>query len=342
MTDSYIAAQASRPGVLELVRRPMLEPGPGEVRLRVEACGVCHSDCWTVEGNMVPIAYPRVPGHEAVGRIDAVGDGVEGWEPGQRVGVGFLAGPCGKCAMCRRGDFTRCQNQSWTGIHHDGGYAEVMLAKASALVAVPDDLASVEAAPLLCAGITVFKALRKSAAQAGDTVAVHGIGGLGHLAVQFARKMGFRTIAIARGDDKAADALRLGAHHYVDSDSGDAAAQLQALGGVDLLLSTVSSPKAVAPLVAGMRAHGKVFVVGVAAEMIEISPFDLVANDISFHGSLTGTTTETEESLAFSALQQIRTMIETMPLSRAPEAYARMSRNEAKYRLVLTMGVEAA
>jgi len=337
MTKTYRAIQATQPGVLDLVSLPVRDPGYGQVRIQVEACGVCHTDRWTVEGNVVPVDYPRIPGHEAVGRIEAVGEGVSGWQVGQRVGVGFLAGPCGRCIACRRGEFTRCTNQVWTGLHQDGGYAEMMMANASALVAIPDELAAEEAAPLLCAGITVYKALKKSRAKAGDLVAIQGIGGLGHLAIQFARRMGFRTVAIARGTEKEEAAKALGAHEYIDSVNSDAGSALQAMGGAKVLVSTISTPGAISPLIAGLAAHGQVMVVGVAAEMIEISPFDLVARDVSVHGSLTGSTVETEDLLTFSALQEIRAKIETMPLTDARKAYDRMSRNEARYRIVLTM-----
>ena len=334
---TYQAVQASRPGVLELVERAVVEPASCEVRIRVEACGVCHSDRWTVEGNVVPISYPRVPGHEVVGRIDAVGTGVVGWTVGQRVGVGFLGGPCLQCVACRRGDFTRCSNQTWTGIHHDGGYAQMMIAKASGLVAIPESLDMVAAAPLLCAGITVHKALRRSGAVAGDTVAVQGIGGLGHLALQFARKMGFRTIAIARGTEKENAAKALGAHEYIDSEAGDAVARMQGLGGVKVLLSTIASPKAITPLMSGLATHGQVMMVGLAAESIEVSPFALVKDDIAVRGSLTGSTGETEDSLGFCGLQDIRATTETLPLTQAQRAYERMSANHARFRVVLTM-----
>src|SRR5216684_5813881 len=231
---TYKAVQAISPGLLELVEKPLKAPGPGQVRIRVEACGVCHSDSATVEG-ILPIQWPRVPGHEAAGRIDAIGEDVQGWAVGQRVGVGFLGGACGHCEFCRGGDLVNCRNQEYTGIHHDGGYAEVMIAKASGLVSIPDDLSSAGAAPLLCAGITTFSALRNAPAKAGDLVAVLGIGGLGHLAVQYARHMGFEVAAIARGTNGAELAKKLGAHHYIDSAATDPAAALQALGGAKLI-----------------------------------------------------------------------------------------------------------
>src|SRR5262245_14242117 len=229
-TTSYLAVQASKPGRLEVVERELTAPPPGKVRIRIEACGVCHSDSGTVEGQF-PIDWPRVPGHELVGRIDALGSGVQGWAVGQRVGVGFLAGSCGYCEFCRNGDLVNCRNQEFSGIHHDGGYAEVMLAKASGLVSIPDDLLSVDAAPLLCAGLTAFSALQNGGAKAGDLVAVLGIGGLGHLGVQYARHMGFEVAAIAQGAGKAELAKKLGAHHYIDSAAVDPATALQGLGG---------------------------------------------------------------------------------------------------------------
>src|SRR5712672_2624626 len=242
--STYRAVQAVSPGKLELTQKQLAEPGPGHVRIRVEACGVCHSDSGTVEG-MFPIEWPRVPGHEAVGRIDAIGAGVEGWKVGQRVGVGFLGGSCGHCGPCRNGDLVNCKNQAFTGIQHDGGYAEVMIAKASGLVSVPDELSSVDAAPLLCAGITTFSALRNSPARAGDLVAIFGVGGLGHLGVQYARHMGFEVVGIDRGaGDRAELAKKLGAHRYVDSTVSDVGKALQALGGATVVLATASGGKA--------------------------------------------------------------------------------------------------
>jgi alcohol dehydrogenase, propanol-preferring len=251
-TSTYRAVQAVGPGKLELTEKPLLEPPAGHVRIRVEACGVCHSDSATVEG-VLPIQWPRVPGHEAVGRIDVIGEGVEGWAVGQRVGVGFLGGGCGHCEYCRDGDLVNCINQGYTGVQHDGGYAEVMIAKSSGLIAVPDDLSSVAAAPLLCAGLTTFSALRNSPARAGDLVAVFGVGGLGHLGVQYARRMGFEVVAIDRGDDRAELSKKLGAHHYIDSSGADIAKALQALGGAQMVLATASGGKAVAAALGGLR-----------------------------------------------------------------------------------------
>lgn len=335
--STYRAMQVSKPGHIELVRKELSAPLSNQVRIRVEACGVCHTDAWTIDGGVVDITYPRVPGHEVVGRIDALGDSVIGWKLGQRVGVGFLSGHCNACTECRRGNFTACTNQLWTGIHHDGGYAEMMTANTNSLISIPDALESVEAAPLRCAGITVYKALKKSGAKAGDVVAVHGIGGLGHLAIQFARKMGFRTVAIARGREKESHAQQLGAHHYIDSSANDAAAELHALGGADVIVSTVINLRAVSPLIPGLAMRGRLIMVGLGNDVIEVSPVALVKNDVSIHGSLTGTPVETEDSLEFSALQDIRAKIEVVPLENARAAYDRMMRNEAQFRIVLTM-----
>src|SRR5262247_3309538 len=252
---------------------PVLDPGPNQVRIRVEACGVCHSDSGTVEG-LFPMSWPRVPGHEVVGRIDALGPGVQGWAVGQRVGVGFLGGPCGYCEFCRNGDLVNCRNQEFTGIHSDGGYAEVMIAKASGLVRIPDDLSAADAAPLLCAGLTTFNALRNAPAKAGDLVAVLGIGGLGHLAVQYARHMGFEVAAIARGSNTAQLAKKLGAHHYIDSAATDPAAALQALGGAKVILTTASGGNAIAASFKGLRPGGVSIDVGVGPQPIEVSAMD--------------------------------------------------------------------
>src|SRR5438132_5408602 len=271
--STYRAVQAVSPGKLELTEKPLLDPPRGHVRIRIEACGVCHSDAGTVEG-VFPIQWPRVPGHEAVGRVDALGEGVEGWTVGQRVGVGFLGGSCGHCVPCRAGDLVSCQNQAFTGVQQDGGYAEVMIAKASGLMSVPDDLSSVNAAPLLCAGLTTFSALRNSPARAGDLVAILGVGGLGHLGVQYARHMGFEVVGIDRGaGDRAELAKKLGAHHYVDSTVSDVAKALQALGGATVVLATASGGKAVAAAVNGLRRGGVVISLGATDEPIELSAF---------------------------------------------------------------------
>jgi alcohol dehydrogenase, propanol-preferring len=335
--STYRAVQASAPGRLELVRKPIRDPGPGHVRIRVEACGVCHSDSATVEG-ILPIQWPRVPGHEAVGRIDVIGEGVEGWAVGQRVGVGFLGGSCGHCEYCRDGDLVNCANQAFTGVQQDGGYAEVMIAKASGLMAVPDQLSSVDAAPLLCAGLTTFSALRDSPARAGDLVAVFGVGGLGHLAVQYARHMGFEVVAIDRGDDKAELSQKLGAHHYIDGSASDVAKALQALGGAAVVLATASGGKAVGTALGGLRRGGVVISLGATDEPIELSAFELLFKSLSVEGALTGTPAVGDATLKFSALTDVAAMIETMPLERAAEAYARMMSGKARFRMVLTMG----
>jgi alcohol dehydrogenase, propanol-preferring len=334
--STYRAVQAVSQGRLELTEKTMQTPGPGKVRIRVEACGVCHSDSGTVEG-LFPINWPRVPGHEVVGRIDALGSGVQGWAVGQRVGVGFLGGSCGFCEFCRGGDLVNCRNQEFTGIHHDGGYAEVMIAKASGLMAIPDDLSSAAAAPLLCAGLTTFSALRNAPAKAGDLVAVLGIGGLGHLGVQYARHMGFEVVAIARGADKAELAKKLGAHHYIDNAATDAAAALQALGGAKVVLITASGGKTVAETFKGLRPGGVSIVLGVGPEPIEVSAMDLIFASRKLAGALTGDPATGDATLRFSALSGVSAMIETVPLERAADAYAKMMAGQARFRMVLTM-----
>jgi len=332
----YRAVHAVSPGRLELAEKPLVGPRPGHVRIRVEACGVCHTDSVTVEGAL-PISWPRVPGHEAVGKIDMLGDGVEGWSVGQRVGVGFLGGSCGRCELCRGGDLVNCRQQEFTGIQHDGGYAEVLIAKASGLMSIPDDLSSVDAAPLLCAGLTTFSALRNSSAKAGDLVAVLGVGGLGHLAIQYARHMGFEVAAIARGADKAPLARKLGAHHYIDSDAGGIAEALNTLGGAALVLATVSAGKSIAQTVKGLRPRGRIIALGATPEPIAMSTYDLLFGNRSLEGALTGDPATGDATLKFSALTGIAAMIETVPLERAAEAYAKMMSGKARFRMVLTM-----
>jgi Zn-dependent alcohol dehydrogenases len=338
MSTTYRAIEVSRPGLLNLVQRTLIEPAPGQVRIRVEACGVCHSDSATVDGSFPGVSYPRVPGHEVVGRIDALGSGVQGWAVGQRVGIGFLAGSCGYCEFCRNGDLVNCRNQEYSGIHHDGGYAEVMLAKASGLVSIPKDLQSVDAAPLLCAGLTTFGALRNSPAKAGDLVAVLGIGGLGHLAVQYARHMGFEVAAIAQGAGKAELAKKLGAHHYIDSAAVDPATALQGLGGASVILITASGGKTVSESFKGLRPGGVSIVLGVGPEPIAVSAMDLIFGTRKLEGALTGNPTTSEATLRFSALSGISAMIETLPLERAAEGYAKMMAGKARFRMVLTIG----
>ncbi len=338
MNRTYRAVEVTRPGVLNLVQRTTSEPAPGQVRIRVEACGVCHSDSATVDGTLPGITYPRVPGHEAVGRIDALGDGVKGWGVGQRVGVGFLGGSCGYCEFCRSGDLVNCSNQEYTGIHRDGGYAEVMTAKATGLVSVPDDLSSVDAAPLLCAGLTTFSALRNAPARAGDLVAVLGIGGLGHLGVQYARRMGYEVAAINRGSDRAELAKKLGAHHYIDSAATDPAVALQALGGAKVILITASGGNTVAESFKGLHPGGVSIVLGVGPEPIEILSWDLIFQSRKLAGALTGDPATGDRALRFSALSGVYAMIETAPLEQAAAAYANMMAGQARFRMVLTMG----
>jgi D-arabinose 1-dehydrogenase-like Zn-dependent alcohol dehydrogenase len=335
---TYRAVQASERGKLEMVQRKVEPPPVGKVRIRVEACGICHSDALTVEGSFHGLKYPRVPGHEVVGRIDALGEGVSGWTLGQRVGVGFFDGPCGRCEPCRRGDLVNCQNQGIVGVTNDGGYAEILVAEARCLVRIPESLNSAEAAPLLCAGITTYNALRNSHARPGDLVAILGVGGLGHLGVQYARKMGFRTVAIARGAEKEALAMDLGAHHYIDSRAEDPAAALQALGGAVIILSTVTSAKAISSVLGGLKTRGRIIVVGASAEPIEVSTKDLLFGTHSVVGAITGSPVDNEDTLAFSALQDIRPMIEVVPLEEAPQAYAKMMENKARFRMVLVTG----
>jgi propanol-preferring alcohol dehydrogenase len=336
MGSTYTAVEVSAPNVFRVVERTISEPAAGQVRIRVEACGVCHSDSGTVEG-LFPIKWPRVPGHEAVGRIDALGSGVQGWTVGQRVGVGFLGGPCGYCEFCRDGDLVNCRNQEYTGIHHDGGYAEIMLAKASGLMSIPDGMESADAAPLLCAGITTFNALRNSPAKAGDLVAVLGIGGLGHLGVQYARRMGFEVVAIGRGSESTELAKKLGAHHYIDSAASDPAAVLQALGGAKVILITASGGTTIATSFKGLRPGGVSIDVGVGPEPIEISSMDLIFGERKLAGSLTGNAATGDATLRFSGLSGIAAMIETVPLDQAAAAYAKMMAGQARFRMVLVM-----
>jgi propanol-preferring alcohol dehydrogenase len=338
MSMKYNAVEVTRPGVFNLTQRSLTEPAADQVRIRVEACGVCHSDSATVDALFPGMTYPRVPGHEVVGRIDALGSSVRGWKVGQRVGVGFLAGYCGYCEFCRSGDLVNCRNQEYTGVHHDGGYAEVMIAKASGLVAIPNDLSSMDAAPLLCAGLTTFSALRNAPAKAGDLVAVLGIGGLGHLGVQYARHMGFEVAAIARGADKAELAKKLGAHHFIDSAASDPAAALQKLGGAKVILITASGGKAVAETFGGLCPRGVSIVVGVGPEPIEVSGMDLIFASRELNGALTGDPATGDATLRFSVLSKVSPMIETAPLEEAAAAYAKMMAGEARFRMVLTMG----
>src|SRR5882724_5470763 len=338
MPDTYKAVEVSAPGVLRVVERQVSEPGAGQVRIQVEACGICHTDAATVMGVYPGLTLPRVPGHEVVGRIDAIGSGVSRWKIGQRVGVGLIAGEDGVCEPCRRGDSVNCQNPISSGVTTDGGYAEVMIAEARAISSIPDELTSAEAAPLLCAGVTTYNALRNAGLRGGDLVAVQGIGGLGHLGVQFARQMGFHAVAIGRGREKEKLAKDLGAHVYLDSAAEDAVVALQRLGGARAILATGTSGSAMGSLLSGLAARGKLIVVGVPQDEIKLNAFPLVFGGRSIYGTLTGTPIDSEDTLAFSVLENIRPMIETFPLEQAADAYARMMQGKARFRMVLVTG----
>ncbi|HYM05658.1 MAG TPA: alcohol dehydrogenase catalytic domain-containing protein [Terriglobales bacterium] len=338
MGETYRAVEVSAPGVLRVVERQVAEPGAGQVRIRVEACGICHTDASTVTGTYPGLTLPRVPGHEVVGRVEALGSGVSRWKIGQRVGVGLIAGEDGVCEPCRRGDTVNCQNPVVSGVTVDGGYAEMMIAEARGVASIPDELSSAEAAPLLCAGITTYNALRNAGLRGGDLVAVQGIGGLGHLGIQFARHMGFHTVAIGRGRGKEKLAKDLGAHVYIDAAVDDAAAVLQRMGGARAILATAPSGDGMGPLVSGLAARGKLVVVGVGSDPIQLNAFPLVFGGRSVYGSLTGTAIDQEDTLAFSVLENIRPMIETAPLEQAADAYARMMQGKARFRMVLTTG----
>lgn len=338
MKTTYRAMQVSRPGVLELVERATPLPGVGEVLIAVEACGICGADSADIDGADPALQPPRVPGHEVVGRIVALGEHTPGiWKIGQRVGVGRLGGHCNACPACRQGRFQLCQDQPFVGASRDGGYAEMMLARATGLVSIPGQLDAEEAAPILCAGLATFNALKKSGAQAGDTVAILGIGGLGHMALQYARRMGFKVVAIGRGGDIAQDALALGAHVYVDSLAEDAAAVLQAHGGAQVVITTVSSAAAVTALMDGLAPAGRLVVLGAGKDPLLVSSGKLVVGERGVLGSITGTPYDNEKTLSFSVLAGVRARIETMPLERAAEAYQRMKSGEVKFRMVLTM-----
>jgi D-arabinose 1-dehydrogenase-like Zn-dependent alcohol dehydrogenase len=320
----------------EIVERPIPQPTTGTIRIKVAACGVCHSDAMVKEGLWPGIQYPRVPGHEVAGTIDAIGEGVIGWTPGQRVGVGWHGGYCGRCDPCRRGDLFACVTQQITGISLDGGYGEYMIAPVSAVARFPDDLSPVDSAPLLCAGITTFNALRNSGARPGDVVAVLGLGGLGHLAVQYAAKSGFKTVAIARGKDKEPLARQLGAEVYIDSQSQDPAAELQRLGGANVILATVTAGDAMSAVQGGLAIKGTLIVIG-AAESMHVSPIVLLMGNRSVKGWYSGTSIDSQDTLAFSARTGVRSMNEIFPLEQVNEAYERMMSGKARFRVVLKM-----
>ena len=333
------AVQVTSPGgPFEVVKRQVPEPGANRVRIKIDACGVCHSDAFVKEGHWPGLQYPRVTGHEVVGVIDAVGPGVSLWKKGQRVGVGWHGGHCGQCVSCRRGDFMGCQYFQVTGFNEDGGYAQYMIARSEAVAAIPDLLSPVEAAPILCAGITTFNSLRHSGARAGELVAVQGLGGLGHLGVQFANKMGFRTVAIGRGKDKEPLAHNLGAARYLDTETVNAASELAKMGGASVILATAPSSKAMTDLIDGLGVGGKLLVVGASAEAINVTPVQLITARRSIQGWPSGTGRDSEETLSFCALSGIRPMVETFPLEQAAAAYDRMMSGKARFRVVLTMG----
>ncbi|MGA3074478.1 MAG: alcohol dehydrogenase [Bryobacteraceae bacterium] len=333
------AVQVSRPGgPFEIVEREIPDPGAGAVRIKVQACGICHSDSLTKEGHFPGLSYPRVPGHEVVGIVDAVGAGVAGWTPGQRAGLGWNGGYCGYCGNCRRGQFFACQTATYiTGVTTDGGYADYTIARAEALARVPEELSAVEAAPLMCAGITTFNCLRNSGARAGDLVAVLGLGGLGHLGVQFASKMGFKTVAIARGPDKEPLANSLGAWRYIDSRAQDPAAELQKLGGAKVILATVTAGDAMGAVLGGLGIHGTLMVIG-AAMSLELSPAGLIGGSHAIKGWYSGTSIDSEDTLSFSALAGVRSMNEVLPLEQVAEGYERMLSGKARFRVVLSTG----
>jgi D-arabinose 1-dehydrogenase-like Zn-dependent alcohol dehydrogenase len=331
-------AQISKPGAeFQIVEREVPKPGVREVRVKVQACGVCHSDVLTKEGSWPGIQYPRVPGHEVAGIIEEMGAGVSEWKRGQRAGVGWHGGHDNTCPECRRGDFRNCRNLKIPGISYDGGYEQHMVAPVEALVAIPESLSDAEAAPLLCAGITTFNALRHSGAFPGDLVAVQGIGGLGHLGIQFANKFGYKVAAIGRGSENAALAKRLGASVYIDSKATNAAEALQKLGGARVILATAPSSKAMSELIDGLGPNGKLMVVGVAFDPIEVTPVQLISGSRTIQGWAAGTAADSEDTLRFAELTGVRPMIETYPLERAAEAYARMLSGKAQFRVVLTM-----
>ena len=333
------AAQISKPGGdWELVDREVPAPPHGQVRVKVEVCGICHSDVLVKDGIWPGLQFPRVPGHEVAGRIEAIGDNVRAWTVGQRVGVGWHGGHCFICEQCRRGDFAMCINRKVTGIDFDGGYAEYMIAPAAALAAIPDELPAEEAGPFMCAGVTVYNALRNCGARAGDVVAVHGIGGLGHLGIQYARQMGFETVALGRGKDKEPLAMKLGAHHYFDSEAGDVTAELQKLGGARVILATAPNAKAISAMVDGLSVNGKLIVPAAPNDPLTINATALFLKRRSVMGWYSGTAKDSQDTLEFSALCGVHPMIEKFPLSRVAEAYEGMHSGKVRFRAVLMMG----
>lgn len=337
MPKMKVAQVPKAGGEFEIVEREIPQPGARQVRIRVQACGVCHSDVLTKEGGWPGLTYPRVPGHEIAGVIDALGAGVANWKEGDRVGVGWHAWQDGTCLSCRRGDFSNCPNAKVSGIHFDGGYEEYMVAPVEALAKIPDSLDPADAAPLLCAGVTTFNALRHSGAMPGDLVAVQGVGGLGHLGIQFAQKFGYKVAAIGRGPGNAALAKKLGASVYIDSAATNAARELQKLGGASVILATAPSSKAMSALIDGLGPNGRMMVAGAAPDAIEVSPVQLIVGKRSIQGWYSGTATDSEDTLRFAEMTGVRAMIEKYPLAKAAEGYARMLSGKAEFRVVLTM-----
>lgn len=333
------SVQVSKPkGALEVVERNIPEPGLAQVRIKVQACGICHSDSFTKDGLFPGIQYPRVPGHEIAGVIDALGEGVNEWKPGQRVAVGWHGGHCGRCESCRRGDFITCRYLQVPGISYDGGYADYMVAPTEAVAVIPNELSATEAAPLMCAGITTYNALRNSGARVGEVVAILGIGGLGHLGVQFASKMGFNTIAIGRGKDEEELVKRLGARQYIDSRSQNAVEELTKLGGAKVILGTVPSGKAMSSILGGLAVNGKLIMIGVSEEPVEVPPALYIIGRRSLVGWPAGTSIDSQDTLSFSVMSGVRPMTEVYPLERAGEAYEQMMSGRARFRAVLTTG----
>src|SRR5882672_1051679 len=332
------AAIVAKPGAdFEIVEREVPSPGAGQVRLRVQACGICFSDHYVKDGLWPGLEYPRVPGHEVAGVIDEVGVGVTQWKKGQRVGVGWYGGHDGTCDQCRRGNFHLCANGKITGFTHDGGYQEYMIASVDALALIPDSLDAAEAGPLLCAGITTFNSLRRSGAGPGDLVAVQGVGGLGHLGIQFANKFGYRVAAVSRGKENEALAKKLGAHIYIDAAAGNPAEALQKLGGARVILATAPAAKSMSALIDGLGVDGKMVIVGATPDKIEVSPFQLIGRRKSIQGWPAGTAADSEDTLRFAELTGIRAMIEKFPLAKVNDAYARMMSGKAEFRVVLTL-----
>src|ERR1700741_621745 len=336
MTTFRAAQVTSARGQLALVDRTLTDPAPGSVRVAVEACGICHSDAIFVDGQWPGLQFPLTPGHEIAGHIDAIGEGMQGWREGERVAIGWSGGHCGHCRSCRRGEFVHCEVGMVTGVSFPGGYADSVVAPASALARIPDELSAVDAAPLACAGLTMFNSLRHTGAGPGDLVAILGIGGLGHLGVQFAVKMGFRTVAIARGPEKGELARELGAHHYIDSMASDVATELQKLGGARVVAATATNAEAITAALGGLGLHGELLTLAALTDPVQVSPMQLINISGTVHGHPAGASNDLQDTLNFAALQGIKPMIEVLPLEKAADGYQRMLANQARFRVVLT------